>query len=124
MRHVKAARAIALLSVLVPAMAEAHGIGLGEVSFGVEIVAFLVGLVVFSVGESVGRSVWLNLVYVCLVAFGFVVSFGVAGSLGAAALPVDETVPATLGAGLLLGAVVTWRLKRSQWRRKGGEHAA
>lgn len=124
MPHVKPSSAVGLLLVLGPAMAEAHGIGLGEVSFGIEVLAILVGLVVFSVGEPVARSVWLNSAFLCLVAVAWLISFGVADSLSAGAFSADESVPTTLGVGLLIGAGITWRLKRSRWRKSGEEHTA
>ena len=109
---------------MAPVVAAAHGIGLAEASFGAEIVAFVVGLVVFSIGESAARSVWLNFAFVCAVGIAWVLSYGVAGSMGETALAANDIVPATLGAALLIAGVLTWRLKRSQWRRGKGEERA
>ncbi len=123
MPHLKP-RSFALPLALAPALAAAHGIGLAEVSFVAEIAAILAGLVVFSVGETTARSVWLNLAFICLVVVAWIISFGVAGSIGAGASAASETVPVTLGAALLVAGTATWRLKRSQWRRKAGADAA
>jgi hypothetical protein len=56
----------ALVLAFAPALASAYGIGLGEVSFVGEITAILVVLVVFSVGETAMRSVWLNFAFFCI----------------------------------------------------------